>query len=312
MTPLFPARIATALTALGVALFAGDAAASACCMSASVTGVGRLAIWEQAATGVLTSYGHGTGLYTANSDWRALPDGVREDDLRFDAWALVRLAEAWQVTARVPWVVGLRSSADGTSSVGAGVGDVMAGERWDALGLGEYAELPGVALMASVTAPTGRRPEQAVDALGASATGRGAWGLSAAVAVEKAVVPWFIRADAAFTYLFAFQRADTGAWQQFGPSLNVGVTGGYELKPDKVVLALAVRVDHEWALRLDGEVLPNSSATALTTALSVSWKVTPKWTLTPALATDVLGRTGVGQNRPERLTFSLGVRYAFF
>ncbi|MEW5741656.1 MAG: hypothetical protein AB1938_22245 [Myxococcota bacterium] len=306
-----PARHVGALVALAVVLLADEARASACCMSASVTGIGRLAIWEQAATGVLTAYGHGTGLYTASSQWRNLPEGVREDDLRFDAWALVRLAESWQVTARVPWVVGLKSAGE-TSSAGAGFGDVMAGVRWDAIGLGEFAELPGIALMATVTAPTGRRPEQAFDALGATATGRGAWALSAAVAVERAVVPWFLRADAAFTWYFSFQRADTGEWQQFGPGLNVGLSGGYELKPDVWVLALVVRLDHEWPLRVDGEVLDDSSATALTTSLSTSVKVTPKWTLTGALATDVLGRLGVAQNRPERLTFSLGVRYGFF
>jgi len=312
MTTSGPARLALALTALAGTLWASDARASACCMSASVTGVGRLAIWEQAATGVMTTYGHGTGLYTASSEYRGLPEGVREDDLRFDAWALVRLAESVQVTARVPWVVGLKSAPDGTSSVGAGFGDVMAGARWDVIGLGEYAELPGIALMGSVVAPTGRRPEQAFDALGATATGRGAWGLSAALAVEKAVVPWFIRADAALTYNFSFQRADTQQWQQFGPGLNVGVTGGYELKPDKLVLALALRVDHEWPLRVDGEVMPDSSATALTATLSGSWKVTPKWTLTGSVGTDALGRLGVAQNRPERAVFSLGVRYGFF
>lgn len=307
----FVPRLVTPL-AVALALLAGDAAASACCMSASVSGVGRLAVWEQAAAGVMTAYGHGTGLSTASGAWRGLPPGVLEDDLRLDAWALVRLSDAWQVTARVPWVVGFRTAADGTSSVGTGVGDVMAGVRWDVIGLGEYAELPGIALMVSGTAPTGRRPEQALDALGASATGRGAWGVTAALAVERAVVPWFIRADGAFTWLFSFRRADTGAWQQLGPGLDVGVTGGRELVADKLVLALAFRLNHEWPMRVDGEALPDSSATSLSTALSTSWKVTPKWTLTGAVATDLLGRLGVARNRPERITFTVGVRHAFF
>lgn len=306
-----PFRLAVPLLVV-LACTAREAEASACCMSASVTGVGRLAIWEDAAAGVMTTYGHGTGLSTSTSAWRGLPAGVLEDDVRLDAWALVRLAESWQVTARVPWVVGLRTAADGTASVGTGPGDVMAGVRWDVIGLGEYAELPGVALMLSGTAPTGRRPEEATDALGASATGRGAWGVSAALAVEKAVVPWFVRVDGAFTWLFSFRRADTGAWQQFGPDLNVGLTGGRELIADKLVLALALRVDHEWPMHVDGETFADSGATSLTTSLSTSWKVTPKWTLTASAATDVLGRLGVARNRPERLTFSLGVRHAFF
>jgi hypothetical protein len=61
-------------------------------MPASVSGIGRLALWEKAATGILTTDGLGTGLSTAASPWRALPEGVRDDDARFDAWALVRLA----------------------------------------------------------------------------------------------------------------------------------------------------------------------------------------------------------------------------
>lgn len=280
-------------------------------MSASVSGVGRLAIWEDAAAGLSAGYGHGTGISTATEAWRGLPSGVRDDEVRFDAWALVRVAEAWQLSARVPLLLGVRE-AGGDSAVGAGLGDVVAGVRWDAIGLGEYAELPGVALTLSAIAPAGRRPEEVGDALGASATGRGAWGLAAGLAVERAVVPWFVRADADFTWLFGFRRADTRAWQQLGPSLDVGLTGGRELVADVLVLALAVRWAHEWPMAMAGQTLPDSSASSLSTALSASWKVTQRWTVTGAVATDALGRLGVARNRPERLTATLGVRHAFF
>jgi hypothetical protein len=76
--------------------------------------------------------------------------------------------------------------------------------------------------------------------------------------------------------------------------------------------ALAFRFDHEWPMHVDGAYAADSGATSLTTSLSTSWKVTPKWTLTGAIATDVLGRLGVARNRPERLTVTLGVRHAFF
>jgi hypothetical protein len=297
---------------LAVVLGAQAALAAACCMSSSVLGVGRLAIWESASAGSALAFGHTTGRADALRAWHPLEAGTLEDEVRLDAWGIVRLAETVELNARVPWVVGVRTGGDGATSVGTGVGDVALGARWDVLRLGDWAELPGVALLVGGTAPSGRRPEDATDALGASSTGRGAWQLSAGLAVEKAVLPWFLRLDGAFTYSFAFRRADTGALQQIGPAVQAGLSGGYEVLSDKLVLAAALRFDHEWELLNAGARVPNSAASSFSAALSGSYKVTSHWTVTASASTDLPGRVGVAQNRPERLGFTAGVRYGFF
>lgn len=287
------------------------ALAAACCMSASVVGTGRLVVWEDAAAGLTTSWGHDLGRFDAGGRFRAFGRGLLEDELRVEAWGIVRLHERWQLSARVPWVTGVRASGDVTS-VGTGIGDVSAAIRWEPLALGEYEWVPGVALLAQVTTPTGRRPEQALDPLGASATGRGAWAASLGVTVEATSLPWFVRIDGAAVFTAPFVRADTKQTQGFGPGLQVALSGGRELLQEKLVLALIVRLEHEFPLSLDGVVTPNSESTGLTTALSASLKLTPHWMLVGSVSTDALGRVGLAQNRTDRLAFNLGVRHGFF
>lgn len=297
---------------LSVVLASGAARAAACCMSASVVGSGRLVVWEDAAAGLATSWSHGDGRFDTAGRFRAFSPGLVEDELRVEAWAIVRLAERWQVSARVPWVTGVRASPDGASSIGTGLGDVSAAARWEAISLGEYEWVPGLALLAQVVGPTGRRPEQATDALGATATGRGAWAASLGVVAEVTQLPWFVRLDFAGVYTAPFVRADTRQVQSFGPGVQVGLSGGRELFSERLVLALALRFEHEFPLWLDGQTTVDSESTGLTSAVSASFKLTSHWMLTAAVSTDALGRLGVAQNRADRVAFNLGVRHGFF
>lgn len=281
-------------------------------MSASVVGSGRLVVWEDAAAGLATSWSHGTGRFDTAGRYHTFGAGLLEDELRVEGWAIVRLAERWQVSARVPWVTGVRASPDGTNSTGTGIGDVSAAARWEAIALGEYEWVPGLAVLAQVVGPTGRRPEQATDALGASATGRGAWAASVGVVAEVTQLPWFLRLDVAGVYTAPFVRADTRQVQRFGPGVQLGLSGGRELFSERLVVALALRLEHEFPLWLDGRTVTDSESTGLISAVSASFKLTSHWMLTGAVSTDVLGRIGVAQNRNDVLAFNLGVRRGFF
>ncbi len=294
-----------------LALAATRAEAAACCLSASVVGVGRLTVWEDAAGGLSTSYSHGTGRWDAWSQYRPLGAGLREDELRLEAWGLVRLHEAWQVSARVPWVVGVRAAGD-ASSVGTGVGDVSAAVRWEAVSLGAFEHVPGLALSLGLTTPTGRRPELATDALGASATGRGAWTVSAGLAAEYAWAPWFVRLDVGALYNAPFVRADTGVVQAFGPGGQAALSGGRELLSERLVLAASLRFEHEFPLSLRGAMTARSDSSSLAVSVSGAFKVTSHWTVTAAVSSDAPGHLGLAQNREERLGFMLGVRRGFF
>jgi hypothetical protein len=288
-----------------VVLGASSASAAACCLSVSVVGAGRLTAWEAAAGGLTSSYAHTTGRWTSAGAYRAFDGALLQDELRFEAWGIVRLAEAWQLSARAPWVVGIRAARDG-SSLGTGPGDVSAAVRWEVVSLGAWQHVPGIALTAGVTGPTGRRPELATDALGASITGRGAFGGSLGLTVEETWNPWFVRLDAGVTVFAPFTRLDTGASQWLGPNVQASLSGGRELF-ERLVLAVSVRVDHELPYALDARAVAGSAATSLSASGSAAWKVTNHWTLTAALTADALGT-----NRDARLAATLGVRHGFF
>ena len=92
----------------------------------------------------------------------------------------------------------------------------------------------------------------------------------------------------------------------------MGLSGGREVFSERLVVALALRFEHEVPLWLDGRVVAESESTGLTAALSASFKLNAHWMLTGAVSTDVLGRLGLAQNRADRLAFNLGVRHGFF
>jgi hypothetical protein len=289
----------------------GRADAAACCLSSSVVGVGRLIVWEDGAGGLGASWARGVGRFDADGKWRGAPAGTTEDELRAELWAIVRLWEPLQLSARVPWVFGVRTSGEQTS-FGTGIGDVSAALRWEAIGLGAWEGVPGLSFTAGVVAPTGRRPEAATDALGASATGRGAVTFGLGATAEYTFMPWFVRLDVGGTASAPFRRADTGALQTLGPAVQVAVSGGRELLADRLVLAAALKLDHETPHYLDGEVVPGSQSTGLSASLSASLTLTPHWQLVGSVSSDVLGRLGIGHNRDERFGASLGVRYGYF
>ncbi|MBL8916748.1 MAG: hypothetical protein JNM17_38960 [Archangium sp.] len=287
-------------------LVAPAAHAAACCLSVSVVGTGRLTAWEAGAAGINSSFSRATGRWTSSGTWRSFEGTLLEDELRFEAWGIVRLADAWQLSARVPWVVGFRAAGD-ERSVGTGPGDVSAAIRWEAIPLGTYLHVPGFAFTLGVAGPTGRRPEQSTDALGASVTGRGVFAGSFGVTVEETWSPWFARLDAGVLVAAPFRRVDTGATQWLGPALQAALSGGREVWREKLVLALSVRAEHELAYSLDGVAMSGTAATTFGASASAAWKVNSHWTVTAAFTADAFGL-----NRETRLAGTLGVRHGFF
>lgn len=306
-------RVALVRTAwvasLALLVLPASAHAGACCLSASLFGVGRLVIWEEAAAGTTLSVGQAIGDWDLESQWGELPEGFAERETRVDAFAIVRLEERWQAFARLPWV--LTERVAGTEKdLGQGLGDAQVGARYDLIGIGEFVELPAVALTASVGMPSGKRAE-ASTALGASATGRGIWSGALALSIEKAIIPWFARFDVGVTASLPFEREDLGLTQRYGPGLQMALSGGRELIADKLVLGFALSEEWEAPLAIDGEKVVGSAARSGSGSVALSWNVTPHWSLQTSVAS-ALGFDDVGRNRPARVSGTLGVRYGYF
>lgn len=284
--------------------------AAACCLSAASFGIGRLAIWERGAAGLTSLAASDRGRWDAAGTFRAFAGGYRQDEARAEIWALARLHERWQAQARAPWVVGIRGADGVATSVGHGIGDVQLGLRWDAVLLGEFLGLPGVALTATATAPTATRAEQATDPLGASATGRGAWVAALALAVERSVLPYFVRLDLGASQPFGFERIDLAKTQRYGRGYQLGLAAGREVGSDKLVIAGQAIFDCEGAYSLDGVERAETAMRGLNLGVSLAFRLSPRWTITAAGTTDAASGWVSARNRTERWSASVGVRHA--
>lgn len=296
--------------ALLLGLAPAPARGAACCLSAGVFGIGRLVIWEEFAVGTSFSLSQAMGMWDERAGWRGFGESYDETFGVADVYGLFRLSERFQAFARVPWVFTVRGTGD-SSEFGHGFGDLQAGMRFEAISIGEYLELPAVAITASIMAPTGRRPESVSTSLGTGTSGRGVWLFSLALSLEYAFLPWFVRADFGGSVSLPFTREDLGLVQTYGPALQLGLFFGRELVPDTWVLALGLVEEWELPYWLDGEATPDSAARSPTVSLSTSWQLNPHWMLQGSLLWNP-PLDELGKNRFGRLGGTIGVRYGYF
>ncbi len=166
--------------------------AQACCAGASAVTPGRLALHERALVGARLSVAPMLGSYDANARFRGPAEGSSAWDFEQDVFGSVRLFERAQVSLLVPVLESLRRTKSTGSEFGGGLGDLNASARYDFTWAREYRSLPGLAVLAGVTVPTGTPPESAQLPLGSDATGTGAVQLNLGVSAERAVGDWFL------------------------------------------------------------------------------------------------------------------------
>lgn len=298
-----------ALVAASLALLAAPARASVCCMTTGLFGVGRLGLWEESAAGVRATGANTLGSWDAAGTWRDNPEGWLDGELRVDAYGLLRITDRAQVHVLFPYFENLRGVDDDLALAG-GLGDVELGARWDLLSVGELEPWPAVGVTVSALLPSGVRPEDAEAPYGADATGRGAMGAAAALSVEESFGKAYARVDLGGTVYAPFRRADLGRSQLYGPTLAAAASAGGAVL-DGLLLGVMAGLAHDRPLTLGDEEQADSVATAASAGLLASWSLDPHWTVL-ANVTSGIFLDALGQNRPGRVSASLGVRYAHF
>lgn len=291
---------ATAVACVVLAVFVGAptcVAASPCCSSVVAFGATRLAAWERAAVGLQLSASHERGWWDDAGQLHRLRPGERQDAASAEIWALVALSPRLQLSIGLPWHVGFRSAA-GVDAIGSAPGDVRLGLRVDGTAFGSRPGWPGVALVASFVVPTGRRAEEAQAALGADASGRGAFRPAIAAVVESAVGDFFWRADAGLVAPLPFLRSDSGVWQRDGLTVAWGATIGAQLGRYLVVSA-AVRWQAESAYHYDGRKIADSERWISQVATGIGLRLTPEWIVASNFAWNPLGQWIAGNNEAE-------------
>ena len=283
--------------------------AAACCVSATSGGVGRLLIWEQWAAGLIFAGSQGPGAWDSEGRWRPYR-GYGESELRADLWAQVRVDSRSSLYLRAPWLFSWRESAT-EQAFGQGLGDLQLGGRYELVAIGEYLELPGVALSAAVNAPTGRTPDAAEAPLAADATTRGGWSLGAELVLEQTWLPAFLQARIGASLPLEAQLVGSDRAQRFGPGASLALVAGAELVPDVWILSARVGGSWESAIVLDGAAVSGSERLDLSASVAAAWRFDPHWTLQLS-AHSGLFLDGLGDNQPGRWGGQLGLRYGHF
>lgn len=257
----------TAAALLALVTWQSSALAQACCIAPGAAGLTRLAPGERALAGLDARAQTTLGTFDARGAFHRQPQGTRDLGLEQSLFAAARVLDRGQISATLPFVQTLRTT-DAASANGGGVGDVRVALRWDLAYADDAWPWPGLALVAGVSAPTGRAPERAGDVLGAGATGAGTtqgWG---GVALEQTSGPWLYGASATVT-----MRAprDIGPVRStLAPRFTMALIGAHAWRSG-VALSLATAFDVEDRAEANGAVVVGSARRSLrfTTAVQV-------------------------------------------
>ena len=180
---------AALLALLAMTAFSGRAWGQACCAGAGAITPGRLAIHEDVLVGLQFRVGHGFGSFSPTGAYLASPPRTTEWELEQDLVAALRVLPRGQLALLVPAIQTYRRTPT-HSEFGGGLGDINFSARYDFLWAGEARYIPGIALLAGVTFPSGKSIEATETTLGTDATGIGTFQANLGIALEHTEGPW--------------------------------------------------------------------------------------------------------------------------
>jgi hypothetical protein len=249
------------------------ARAQACCAAGTVLTPGRLLLHEDALVGVQMKATGITGSFYPDGTFVRSPPGTAEVDFEQDLIASLRVLSQGQISLTVPLAETWRR-APGISDLGGGVGDIQVNARWDATLAGASRTIPGVAVLASLTLPTGLPPEQATHPLASDSTGTGAIQGALGASLEQTFGDWLVNLTGYAT--LHSTRVIQGIANQLGPSFNGLVAVGYSFKAGPVA-AISATYTGSLDARANGAPLPDSARALLTLGASAGYVISDAW-----------------------------------
>ena len=290
----------TLVVAAAAASVPARASAQACCAGGSAITPGRLQLHEDALVGAELKAGAVLGTYDPSGRFLGSPAGDTEGDFEEDLFAAVRVLRRGQIALLVPVVETQRQDPTDGGRFGGGLGDINLSARYDFVLAGQSRVVPGVALLAGVTFPTGTAPEQASRPLGVNVTGTGAFQGNAGLALEQTFGPWLFNA----TGLVAVRSARSG--EQLAPQGTILAAAAYTL-PSELAIALSASYAFEGDATYDDGTPPTSSSKRLTVVtLSGFWPVTDTWRVLGGIYVDPpIDHLGSNQNATGGLTLTV-------
>ncbi len=253
---------------------------------------GRLEPHEVALVGTELHAASVIGSYQLGA-YRASPSGTPEYDFEEDVFGAVRFLGRAQVALLVPIDETYRRTPADGGHFGGGIGDVNASARYDFVLAGQYVYVPGIALLAGVTVPTGRPPESSTQPLAVDATGIGAFQVNAALALEQTFGPWLANATA-----IVAKRTEHGG-ETLGTQFTFLAAGAYTFANDMAV-ALSASFAFEGDGTIDGADAQGSSKSVTVLTASGLWPLGDSYRLLGGVFVDPpVG--ALGSNQPTQI-----------
>lgn len=294
----FPRTFVASAAALALLVAPARARAQACCAATGAVTPARLALHEDALAGLQAKASSVLGSFDAAGRTLSSPPGASELDFEEDLFCAVRFLRRGQAALLVP-LVETRRASQGLSEFGGGLGDVNASVRFDFFLAGASRVVPGVAILAGLTFPTGKPPDAAgLGPLATGATGIGAWQGNVGLAVEQVFGPWLVNASAFVAQRLA-RTAGTGpdaVHERLGAQWTMIAAGAYTF-PSGIALALSASYTLEEDATIDGRDTPGSAHRLPALSLSGVLPVGDAWRLQAAVFDD-LPISGLGLNQP--------------
>jgi hypothetical protein len=229
-------RIVGAACGLAAIALAASARGQACCAGGGVVTPGRLAPHEVALVGIEARAGWAIGSHDGQARYAGAAQGSAEVDLEQALLASVRLHKIAQISLRAPLAQTWRTTRSTGGEFGGGLGDLNASARVDLLRTGQARPLPGVAILAGITLPTGKATEDASKPLATDATGIGAWQGSVGVAAEQTFGPWLVSVSAVASLRSA--RHVGSVSEALAPQIALVGAAGYDFENEATVAAV--------------------------------------------------------------------------
>ncbi len=269
--------------------------AAACCTSATAFGTGRLLAWETFALGLNTAFLNQLSDFDDETNvwvWDESEDIHRQWSL--EIWGIVDIGKQISAFASIPLVMPTIIQP-GIFEYGYGFGDIKSGLRYQAIRVGEYQELPAIALLGALIFPTATGPGKPK---ASDVTGRGIWAFALGTSIEKTWMPWYTQLNIGATVPFKSIFDPTSS--SFGPSAQIGLAGGIELLQN-IVLSLIGQWNYE------GDLYGHKTSAIL----AASWRFHPHFTLQSSLSADIVLEP-ISYGLPGNIGFNIGIRYGYF
>ncbi|HTR51857.1 MAG TPA: hypothetical protein VMJ10_14175 [Kofleriaceae bacterium] len=270
------------------------ARAQACCAGTSAVTPGRLALHEDALVGLDARATDAYGSFDPTGTFIATPSGASEADFEQDLFAAIRVTSRGQAALLVP-LVETRRTTPSDRELGGGIGDVNASVRYDFLYATEARYVPGIAVLAGLTFPTGTPPESATKPLATDATGVGAYQGNLGISLEKAIGPWLFGA----TGLVAKRstRTANGVTEALASQWTALLLAAYTFHSEAAV-ALSGSFTAEGDATIDGMTEPGSKRRLVAISASGAMPVSDRLRLQGAITIDPPA-SSFGVNQPS-------------